>query len=162
MKYRDFFMLFIFTISLNGCSIPLKKKHDPDIALKLIDNYLKSGISDQEMTSLLGKPTHIKTFKGDLEKTYIYEDPKTGNQEWGIGINTSGKASGLGYAPPPNSQLNTVDNLLHAWKHYKCEKKSETVNKPHVIKEVHFIICYQGRIKAFYNRYNEITNIAVK
>lgn len=152
--YKMKFLMILFLI----CSCSLSQNHeskDPKTDFWwILDNYNKSWDSNQ-IVSILGKPNKISQING--EDNWIYNSLKTNNQNWAFGISNKNKVTGLVYIPDEHLYIMDIEDH---WKSKKCEHKKETkLTAGHNYQTIRRLICDNGKIEVFYNRYNEAERV---
>lgn len=138
-----------------------RTSNSENIALSLIEKFIRDGISLDEVKERLGKPHKALTFKDAPDETAYYYRNKTNNlHEWGLGVNKSNQVTWITHTPWDNPLLDRVEILPKTLKKYHCKKKSKPDNStPDVVRRHRFFECANGKIRAHYNKYGEIGEI---
>ena len=155
-----FYIYFVMFFWIVSC-VDIARKNK-NITLSLIDDFLKKSVEVEKIKKILGEPSRIMKLKEVPETIYIYNNKKNNLREWNFGIDKKERVVWINHKPWSNPFLDRVEILPGTWKKYNCKKKIEP-NKsvPHVIQEYTFFECAEGKIRAYFNIYGEISNITV-
>ena len=161
MKHLTILLYFITYIT--ACSNVKIQDERKNFALSLIDNFLQEEISLNKLRKSLGNPHKTHIFKDTPNQTaYFYRNKKNNLHEWSFGVDNSGHVVWINHTPWFNPLLDRAEILPQTWKKYRCQKKTKPDKRtPHVIRQYTFFECARGKIRAYYNKYGEISDIAV-
>lgn len=159
-KYNIYFFLVLLLSSSCIHKTPEQRPHKD--SYELIIQYLNKGLSNNEVLEFLGGPNQMVSFDNKSKPAHIYNNSETNFQEWTFIYDSSKNVTSMDYMPPKGSSLYWVQDLLEKFKNGDCKKMSKSANTDHVVKKIYFISCFRGRLKAFYNQYNEVRSIYVK
>jgi hypothetical protein len=54
-----------------------------------------------------------------------------------------------------------MDELRKHWANLKCFEKTEPSKIPHVIRNQRYLSCEDGKVKAYYSKFEEVESISV-
>ena len=154
-------------LGMTGCASIEKqsetKKNNEKFALSFIEEFFRDGMSFDEVKKRLGEPHEIFDFKNTPnEMAYYYYDKKNNLNEWSFGVNNKfAQVTWMFHYPRGNPLLDRIEILPQTLKKYGCQKKSKTEHLPGLTRELKFLECADGRIRARYNKYGEIEYIVV-
>ena len=153
-------VFFVVLVWMLSCTHAESKNN---LAYSFIEKFLHNGMSLGEVKKIWGKPDEIFKIPNIPYDIYGYNNKKTKFKEWSFTVDKNGEIASLNYEPDSDPLLDRSEILLQTWKKYHCRKKRKMdTSVKHVVSEVTFFECADGKIRAYYNVYGEVSTIAVE
>lgn len=152
-------MILCSLLILVSCSKMSQDKNTDTLDEWLIlDNAIKENWNKVKLEQSMGKPHELKKYKDDQTESYIYNDLKTQYQEWVFSFDQKDYVIEIFLNPHPTMFM---DELRKHFANLKCFEKTEPSKIPHIVKNQRYLSCEDGKVKAYYTKYDEVESISV-
>jgi len=160
---------YILTLTLLICSCSATQpspqpQKGQSLYWNILDGLSKELWTKEKIKKLFGEPREIfKNMEQINQDSWIYDHPTEEYQEWTFGFDEKDQLAFVKYFPADDfSSEFSLENLEKHWAQFNCEHKTKQKTQPHVIRNLTYLSCDNGKRYVEYNKYNEVLFITVE